>query len=326
MLAKGATGSKILRMSTHNFADLLIDASKRKQSRVIVGLDPQRNHAPRSLQLQALGFTEIGNTIGMARQWAVREFCERIIEATADIAVAFKVQIAFFEKFGAAGLHILERLLHDYEDMIFIVDAKRGDIGNTSDAYAEAFFHHEGEDQASLLCDAVTANPYLGFDSLQPFTNYMQDTKGVFVLCKTSNPSSGDFQDLKLDGGEPLYLHVARKVQEWGKPYIGEHGFSSFGLVVGATYPECAQQVRKTAPTAPILVPGIGVQGGKVQDAAAFCDSNGQGAFFNFSRSIIYAYKYGPDAERFEEDKFAEAARGAAEYYREALNEALGKP
>ncbi len=313
-------------MSTHNFADLLVDASKRKQSRVIVGLDPQRDHAPGSLQMQSLGQTVLGGTIGMARQWAIREFCERIIEATADIAIAYKVQIAFFEKFGATGLYILERLLNEYEDMLFIMDAKRGDIGNTSEAYAEAFFHHEGEDRASLLSDAVTANPYLGFDSLEPFTRYMHDAKGVFVLCKTSNPSSGDFQDIKMASGDPLYLHVARKVQEWGKPFIGEHGYSNFGLVVGATYPECARQVREAAPNAPILVPGIGVQGGKVQDAAAFCDANGQGAYFNFSRSIIYAYKYGPEPADHGETKFAEAARKAAEYYREALNDALGKP
>jgi orotidine-5'-phosphate decarboxylase len=313
-------------MNTHNFADLVVDAMKRKKSRIVVGLDPQRDHAPEALQIQGLGQTELGGTTGMARQWAIREFCERIIEATADIAVAFKVQIAFFEKFGSDGLHILERLLNEYEDMLFIIDGKRGDIGNTSEAYAEEFFHHEGEDRANLLCDAVTANPYLGKDSLEPYFRYMRDAKGVFVLCKTSNPSSADFQDLKLESGEPLYVTVARRVQEWGQEFVGDHGFSSLGLVVGATYPESARMVRAAAPNSLILVPGIGVQGGQLQDAAAFCDKNGQGALFNFSRSIIYAYKYGPTPEDHHDSKFAEAARKAAEHYREALNAALGEP
>jgi orotidine-5'-phosphate decarboxylase len=313
-------------MQDNNFADHIIEATKRKKSRIIVGLDPQRNHAPEALQLQSLSQTELGGTASLARQWAIREFCERIIEATADIAVAFKVQIAFFEKFGAAGFHILERLLAQYDDQLFIVDGKRGDIGNTVEAYAEEFFHSEGDDRAALWCDAVTANPYMGYDSLQPFLSYMNQGKGVFALCKTSNPSSADFQDLRLESGEPVYVRVARKVQEWGREYVGDYGFSSLGLVVGATYPESARMVREAAPNALILVPGIGVQGGQVQDAAAFCDRHGQGALFNFSRSVIYAYKYGPIPEDHHDSKFAEAARRAAEHYREALNAALGEP
>ena len=309
-----------------NFADQLIDEMKRKKSRVIVGLDPVREHAPVSLQKEALSHSGLGTrAIRSASRWGIREFCERIIEATEDAAVAYKVQIAFFEKFGSMGLAILERLLEEYEDKIFIIDGKRGDIGHTSRAYAEAFFYSEDNDIAPLLCDAVTLNPYMGKDVVEPFFPYLKQDKGAFVLAKTSNPSSEDVQDISING-ITVAEKVAAKVNDWGKDFIGEHGFSSLGLVVGATFPETACKIREAAPSAMILVPGIGFQGGKAKDASAFCDKHGQGAVFSFSRSIIYAYKFGPFADNYDDKEFAKAATAAAEHYRVALNEVLGNP
>jgi orotidine-5'-phosphate decarboxylase len=314
-------------MDYTKFADQLTNEMKRKKSRVIVGLDPSQEHAPSMLQKQAwrdhagLG----GRLICEQRQWAMREFCEQIIEATADVAVGYKVQMAYFERYGTPGLHVLERLLVDHEEKLFILDGKRGDIGSTSEAYADAYFHDYGEgDKSPLLCDAITMNAYMGEDTLKPFYPHLAKDKGVFVLAKTSNPGSGDLQDLDVDG-EPVYVHMARKVAGWGSEFIGQCGYSSLGLVVGATYPEAAQRVREVAPQALILVPGIGVQGGKPKDAAAFCGSDGLGAVFNFSRSIIYAYKFGPFADEHDEKDFATAARVAAEHYRVSLNDAIGE-
>ena len=309
-----------------NFADQLIDEMKRKKSRVVVGLDPVREHAPESLQKTAMHYGSLGKSIIRNNsQWGVREFCEKIIESTSDVAVAYKVQVAFFEKFGSMGLQVLERLLCEHRSKIFIIDGKRGDIGHTSQAYAEAFFYEEENDIAPLLCDAVTLNPYMGRDVVEPFFPYLKKDKGIFVLAKTSNPSSVDIQDIDING-ITVAEHTARKISEWGSDFIGEHGYSSVGMVVGATFPEAAQKVRKAAPKAMILVPGIGVQGGKAKDAAAFCNEDGQGAVFSFSRSIIFAYKYGPFAQSYTDKQFAEASRVAAEHYRVSLNDVLGEP
>lgn len=314
-------------MTTANFADQLIDEMKRKKSRLIVGLDPAQEHAPASLSGEVVATLGLGTReIGVARQWAMREFCERIIAATEDIAVGYKVQLAYFERYGSAGMHVLERLLLEHEPKLFILDGKRGDIGATSKAYADAYFYDKGtDDQSPLLCDAVTLNGYMGRDALEPFFPFLAQNKGAFVLAKTSNPSSGDLQDQEIDG-EPVYARMARLVNEWGADFVGDHGYSSLGLVVGATYPEAARRVREVAPKSLILVPGIGVQGGRPQDADAFVGEDGLGAVFNFSRSIIYAYKFGPFADEHDEDKFETAARVAAEHYRVSLNEALGEP
>jgi len=310
-------------MTTTNFADTLISEMRRKQSRLVVGLDPQSDHMPSDLREMSLAHSSLGHTEGERHRWEIREFCEQIIKATADVAVAFKVQIAFFERYGSTGLRILERILGDHEDKLFIIDCKRGDIGSTSKAYAEAYFHREEEEDAALLCDAITVNAYLGRDTLEPFFPYIKTGKGVFVLVKTSNPSSADLQDLKVDG-IPVYERMAQHVAEWGQSFIGNHGYSSLGLVVGATYPEAAQRIRQTAPQSMFLVPGMGFQGGKLSDAKAFCGKDGCGAIFNFSRSIIYAYKMGPFKAEHPDAKYAEAARVAAEHYRVSLNEVLG--
>ena len=311
-------------MSSSNFADRLMDAIRAKRSRVVVGLDPDWEGLPAGLREQAtlqMGYDAPNpETYG----WGLREFCERLIEATAPAACAFKPQIAFFERFGSVGLDVLESLLDEHQDELFILDCKRGDIANTSRAYCEAVFGGT-ELHCPLPCAAVTHNAYLGRDTLEPYFPHLAQGKGVFVLAKTSNPSAPDFQDLLVDG-RPLYEHVALKVAEWGEPYTGECGFSALGLVVGATYPEAAARLRQAVPSCLFLVPGIGVQGGKAEDARAFCNDKGQGAIFNFSRGIAAAYRTEPFKEKYDDKHFTQAAREAAAYYRDLLNGVLGEP
>ncbi len=312
-------------MSSTNFADRLFAEMRAKRSRVVVGLDPDWDALPAPLREEAQRQFSIETWDQDAIAWALREFCEQIISATAHAAAAFKPQVAFFERWGSRGLAVLERLVQDHEDSLFILDGKRGDIANTSKAYAAAYFHQEGAAPAPLRCDAVTLNAYLGRDMLEPYLPYMAHGKGVFILAKTSNPSSADLQDLLVDGST-VYEHMARLVAEWGAPYVGACGFSAVGLVVGATFPEAAAAVRRVAPHSLVLVPGIGTQGGKIEDARAFCDPDGAGAIFNFSRAIAGAYGTEPFKQRFNAAQYAPAAGAAAEYYRDQLNNVLGQP
>lgn len=267
-----------------HFAYALRAASERNRSHLCVGLDPTRLPAQ---------FTNAED--------GLYDFCMAIVEATADLACVFKPNIAFFEAHGPSGIASLRRLIADMPHSVpVLVDAKRGDIGSTAAAYAQAIFDQLG-------ADAVTLSPYLGGDALAPFLAYAD--KGCFILCKTSNPGSGDIQDLQLASGEPLYMAVARKTREsWNA-----HG--NAGLVVGATYPEILAQVRAECPGLPILVPGVGTQGGDLAAAArAACDADGGGLLINASRSILYAGD-GPD--------FAQAARAEALRLRDAINDAL---
>lgn len=259
-------------------------AAARHRSQLCIGLDPQ--HIPAAF----------GDDTD-----SVYRFCMAIVEATADLACAFKPNIAFFEARGPDGIAALRRLVADMPRSVpVIIDAKRGDIGSTAAAYAQAIFDQLG-------ADAVTLNPYLGGDALAPFLAYAE--KGCFILCKTSNPGSGDLQDLPLASGEPLYLAVARKAQhEW-------NANSNVGLVVGATYPAVLAQVRAQCPDLPLLVPGVGTQGGDLEAAVrAACDSAGGGLLVNVSRGVMYA-SAGPD--------IAQAARAEALRLRHAINEAL---
>ena len=310
-------------MSSTNFADKLHSSMLEKNSRVVVGLDPVYEHLPAPIREAAEAQYEMEHRVTTSHIWAIREFLEQIIETTKDVAVAFKPQIAFFERYGHAGIELLERTVKAHEDCIFIIDCKRGDIGSTSSAYAQAYFNLPDQPVAPLACDAVTHNAFLGRDTLEPYFPYLQAGKGMFVLAKTSNPSASDFQDLLVDG-EPLHLRIARKVEEWGSSCVGACGFSALGLVVGATQPESAVAIRQAAPHALILVPGMQTQGGKLEDARVFCDAQGKGAIFNFSRSVIYAHKFGQLDKGFSDDEYAQAARTAAEHNRMELNEVLG--
>jgi orotidine-5'-phosphate decarboxylase len=267
--------------------ELLREAAARNRSLLCVGLDPDPRRIPAALRGDAD---------------PIYAFCLAIVQATADLVCAFKPNIAFFEALGPAGVATLQRLVAAMPRTVpVLVDAKRGDIGSTAAAYAEALFDRIG-------ADAVTLSPYLGGDALEPFLE--RPDKGCFILCKTSNPGSGDLQDLRLASGEPLYMAVARLAeQRW-------NGRQNAGLVVGATYPQVLEQVRAACPSLPLLVPGVGAQGGELAAAVrAGVDTGNGGMLINASRSIMYA-NGGPD--------FATSARQEALRLRDAINAARG--
>jgi orotidine-5'-phosphate decarboxylase len=239
----------------------------------------------------------------MPDKTGVYEFNQAIIDATADLVCAYKPNIAFYEAYGSNGLADLKRT-REYipEDIPVIIDAKRGDIGNTARAYARGLFDYFG-------FDAVTASPYLGYDSLEPFIEY--EDKGVFVLCRTSNAGAVDFQSLAVEteeGSKPLYEMVAARVNRWNTR-------SNLGLVVGATYPEELKRLRQDYPEIPLLIPGIGAQGGELSPVVRYgVDAGKQRTIINSSRQVIYASK-GED--------YATAARRAAEELRNRINDLL---
>ena len=253
---------------------------------------------------------------------AFRLFGTRVIEAVQDIAVAVKPQVAFFERYGWRGMETFEALcrLARERGILVIGDLKRGDIGSTAEAYAEGWLGEKG------VLDAITANPYLGEDSLEPFVRVARENgRGLFVLVRTSNPSARDLQDLGVAeaSGAPLYRRVGELVRKWGERDVGESGYSFVGAVVGATYPEEAGELRKALPTVPFLVPGYGAQGGSAADVAPAFDAQGLGAVVNSSRGVIFAHSKEPYASQFGEKRFDEAVRAAAEAARENIGSAV---
>jgi orotidine-5'-phosphate decarboxylase len=240
-------------------------------------------------------------------------FCCEIVEACAGSAIAVKPQLAFYEARGLEGMRAFCEVVKTARrlGLITIADAKRGDIGTTSAAYAEAFLG-----DGDFACDAVTVNPYQGSDALMPFIAKVKNDRGVFVLVKTSNPSSGEFQDLNAPS-RPIWESVAARVNGWGGAFIGASGLSSVGAVVGATYPVEARRARELMPSATILVPGYGVQGGTAADAVASARADGTGFIVNASRSLMYAY------QKKEGAKPVEAAAEYAEAMRKEINAAL---
>ncbi len=313
-----------------NFADRLIEAVRAKQTCVVVGLDPRLSQIPRRLQDAAR------KKVGSGPEGAGRcilEFNRRIIDAVADFAVAVKPQIAFYEPYGVAGVHsFVETIKHAREaGLLVIADAKRNDIGSTAEAYADAFLGTtplwDGTEFSAFGADALTVNAYLGSDGMRPFVEAAKaNGKGLFVLVKTSNESSGELQDLKVDGaeGETVFERLGGMVKQWGAEVVGEAGYSSVGAVVGATYPEQAKALREMLPGVPFLVPGYGAQGATAGDVVASFDADGLGAVVNSSRGIIFAYEQEAYAERFGPERFAEAAEEAARKMRDEINEALG--
>ena len=245
------------------------------------------------------------------------QFNKEIVDKTYDLIPAVKPQIAMYEQFGIEGLKAYKKTV-DYcksKDLVVIGDIKRGDIGSTSAAYAVG---HLGKVQvgsktyAGFDEDFATVNPYLGSDGVKPFIDVCkQENKGLFILVKTSNPSSGEFQDQKIDG-KPLYELVGEKVAQWGEEHMGENGYSYVGAVVGATYPEQGEILRKVMPKSFILVPGYGAQGGKGKDLVHFFNEDGLGAIVNSSRGIIAAYKQEAYA-KFGAENFGDASRAAVE-------------
>lgn len=303
----------------------LVDKIKKQNAPVVVGLDPMMKFVPKHLQDAA--FKEYGETLEGAAE-AIWQFNKAIIDNIYDIVPAVKPQVAMYEQFGIPGMIAFKKTV-DYcheKDMVVIGDVKRGDIGSTSEAYAVA---HLGKvkvgnkEIAAFDEDFATVNPYLGSDGINPFLKVCKDEKkGIFILVKTSNPSSGEFQDRLIDG-RPLYEHVGEKVNEWAMQCMGDD-YSYVGAVVGATYPEMGKVLRKVMPKSFILVPGYGAQGGKAEDLVHFFNEDGLGAIVNSSRGIIAAYAKDEYA-KFGEKNFAEASRQAAIDMINDINGALGK-
>lgn len=292
--------------------DQLVAKIKKTQAPIVVGLDPMLNYIPEQVQKKA--FEEKGETLAGAAE-AIWQFNKAIVDATYDLIPAVKPQIAMYEQFGVEGVIAFKKTV-DYckeKGLVVIGDVKRGDIGSTSEAYAVG---HLGKVQvgsqtyAGFDEDFATVNPYLGSDGVKPFIKVCKENnRGIFVLVKTSNPSSGELQD-KLVDGKPLYELVGKMVDEWGSDCIGESGFSEVGAVVGATYPEQGRILRAIMPKTYILVPGYGAQGGKGKDLVHFFNEDGLGAIVNSSRGIIAAYKQEAYA-KFGAEHFADASRQA---------------
>ena len=289
----------------------LISNIRKTNAPIVVGLDPMLNYIPEHIQKKA--FAEFGETLEGAAE-AIWQYNKGIVDATYDLIPAVKPQIAMYEQFGIPGLIAYKKTV-DYcksKDLVVIGDIKRGDIGSTSAAYAVG---HLGQVQvgsrkyAGFDEDFATVNPYLGSDGVKPFMDICkEEKKGIFVLVKTSNPSSGEFQDRVIDG-RPLYELVGEKVAQWGDELMGDE-YSYVGAVVGATYPEMGKVLRKIMPKTFILVPGYGAQGGKGADLVHFFNEDGLGAIVKSSRGIIAAYKQEKYKE-FGAENYADASRAA---------------
>ena len=278
---------------------------------VVVGLDPMLSYVPEHIKKAA--FEELGETLEGAGE-AIWQYNKAIVDAIYDIIPAVKPQIAMYEQFGIPGLVAFNKTCEYCKEkgLVVIGDIKRGDIGSTSGAYAAGHLGkvQVGSNSYSGFCeDFVTVNPYLGTDGVKPFVDVCkQENKGIFVLVKTSNSSSGEFQDQKVEG-TPVYELVARKVVEWGEECMGDV-YSNVGCVVGATYPEQGKVLRRLMPKTYILVPGYGAQGGKAEDLVDYFNADGLGAIVNSSRGIITAYKQ-EKYSQFGDESFADASRQA---------------
>lgn len=289
----------------------LIEKIQKTKAPICVGLDPMLSYIPEHVTKKAYG--EFGETLEGAAE-AIWQFNREIVDATCDLIPSVKPQIAMYEQFGIPGLAAYDRTVKYCQEkgLIVIGDVKRGDIGSTSAAYATG---HIGKVQvgsrvlSGFNTEYITVNPYLGTDGVKPFVDVCNECdRGIFVLVKTSNPSSGEFQDRKIDG-RPLYELVAEKVVEWGEASM-DGTYSNVGAVVGATYPEMSKSLRKLMPHTYFLVPGYGAQGGTAEDLKYCFNEDGLGAVVNSSRGIIAAYKKEAYA-KFGAEHFGEASRQA---------------
>lgn len=304
----------------------LVEKIKKTNAPIVVGLDPMMKFVPAHIKEKAFG--EYGETLEGAAE-AIWQYNKTIVDHIYDLIPAVKPQIAMYEQFGIPGLIAFKKTI-DYckeKDLVVIGDVKRGDIGSTSEAYAVG---HLGKVQVGSKSyygfdeDFATVNPYLGSDGVNPFIKVCkEEKKGLFILVKTSNPSSGEFQDRVIrDADRPLYEVVGEQVAKWGEEHMGET-YSYIGAVVGATYPEMGKVLRKVMPKSYILVPGYGAQGGKGKDLVHFFNEDGLGAIVNSSRGIIAAYQQEKYAS-FGEENFADAARAAVVDMQKDIAEALG--
>ena len=274
------------------FADRLASAVIERQTPVMVGLDPRWDHLPEALRSD-------GDASPVQRAAAYRRFCREVIDVVAPLVAVVKPQAAFFEQLGVAGMEALADCIAYARaaGLLVVLDAKRGDIGSTATAYADGLLGPTCE--GMFAADAVTVNPYLGDDALEPFFEVARKRDaGVFVLVKTSNPGGRMLQDLQA-GGRPIYRHVAEYVEGVAHGSQGRCGYGVAGAVVGATYPEQLAELREVMPHCWLLVPGFGSQGGTARDVAGAFDQRGLGAVINSSRHIIFAHARSPYAERF---------------------------
>lgn len=303
--------------------DNLIEKIETTGNPTVMGLDPRYDMIPEVIRKKYTNDLE-----GISK--AILEYNKELIDNTYDIIPAIKPQLAFYEMFGIEGMKAFKETCKYAKEkgMIVIADAKRGDIGSTAKGYSNAYLGQTpiGEEKVNVFedIDFLTVNPYMGVDSIKPFIeDCMAYDKGIFVLVKTSNPSSGELQDLRLENGETVYEHVANLVEEWGKDLRGKYGYSSVAAVVGATYPEQLKEIRQKAPHTYFLIPGYGAQGGKAEDIALGFDSNGLGGIVNASRSLMCAYKADKWKEKYSEAEYGKATRAEALEMKEILNKVV---
>ena len=305
-----------------NQMDRLIEKIKETNNPTVMGLDPRYDMLPECVR------EKYGTSLEEVSK-AIIEYNKALIDETYDVIPAVKPQIAFYEMFGIPGMKAFEETCKYAKEkgMVVIADIKRGDIGSTAAGYSNAYLGKTkiGEKEESIFdVDFITVNPYMGTDCVKPFVEDCKKYgKGLFVLVKTSNPSSGELQDIKLDTGEEVYTNVAKLVEKWGEDLRGKYGYSSVAAVVGATYPEQLESIRKTAPHTYFLIPGYGAQGGKAEDIALGFDKEGLGGIVNASRSLMCAYKSDRWKNQFEEKDYAKATRAEAIRMRDELNSAL---
>ena len=305
-----------------NAIDRLIDKIKQTNNPTVMGLDPRFDMLPKCVT------DKYDKTLeGVSK--AILEYNKALIDETYDIIPAVKPQIAFYEMFGIPGLEAFKETCKYAKEkgMIVIADIKRGDIGSTAQGYSNAFLGKTkiGDHEESIFdVDFVTVNPYMGTDCVKPFIEDCKKyDKGIFILVKTSNPSSGELQDLKLENEKEVYMQVADLVEKWGEDLVGKYGYSSVSAVVGATYPEQLEQIRSKAPHTYFLIPGYGAQGGKAEDITLGFDKNGLGGIVNASRSLMCAYKSEIWKNQFTEEEYAKATRAEALRMKEELQTAI---
>ncbi len=310
-----------------NFADLLLGKIEEKQNPSCVGLDPVFEKIPQQIKEEARN--KFGaNFEGIAQSFL--EFNRRIIDSVAEIAPAVKPQMAFYEKYGNFGVRTFEETVKyaHKKKLVVIEDAKRGDIGSTAEAYSSGHLGRVASwngNEPGYDVDCITVNPYLGIDGIKPFIEDAKKYgKGIFVLVKTSNPSSGELQDLDY-GNKKIYDVVAGLVNKWGEGTEGARNYRPVGAVVGATYPQEAAKLRKTMEKSIFLVPGYGAQGGTADDTVPCFNKDGCGAIVNSSRGIIFAYQDEKWKNRFTNEKFDDAAKAAALEMKEAMAKSLKK-
>jgi orotidine-5'-phosphate decarboxylase len=283
------------------FADRLANAVDRKRSQLLVGLDPRADLLPVELRGEA-------HVSRGAAAEACARFCSGLVDAVAPYVVGVKLQLAFFEALGSDGMRAFEEACAYARTagLLVVADGKRGDIGSTARAYADAYIEQRAG--ADPPVDALTINPYLGSDSVEPFIAACRRSgTGVFCLVKTTNAGSADLQDVTMSDGRPLWHHTAQLVNDWGAGLVGNRGLSSVGAVVGATYPRAVAEARKLMPRAVLLLPGIGAQGATPADVARAFTSGPASALVSVSRSVIYAFRV--DGADWRKAAAAEAAR-----------------